>query len=199
MLTILEGQCRCGGVSFRLKPPYEYETLETCRKVQLLLAREQRFRLVVGEELVAGRGPWQLCSRCGTMLFYLHEDGRKFCLASTLERDDLLPSALHTAAQSDARRPKVLEFLQRGFDVEADVGGQNPLMCAARAGNIDSFRLLLDRGANPRRAVEAAAILAPKAVPLQRLLIEAGCDRQEMLSASAASSVIELPGVPVTR
>lgn len=174
-----------------MKPPYEYEVLETCRKVHLVLAPEQRFRLVLGEELLAGRGSWQLCSGCGTMLFYVQDDGRKFCLASTLERHDLLPGALHNAAESDAHRPKVLEFLQRGFAVDAEIGGKTPLMCAARRGNIDSFRILLDRGANPHRAVEASAISAPNAVPLQRLLLEAGCDRQEMLSATAASARVE--------
>lgn len=189
--AMFEGQCRCGGVSYRLKPPYQFEPLQTCAKVHLALAHDKHFRLMVGQELLTGRGSWQLCRLCGTMVFYLHPDGRRFCLSSTLDRSDFLPAALHNAAGSHNWKPRVLEFLQRGFGVDAEFEGCTPLMLAARTGQVESFRVLLDHGADPTRAIEAAANQGSQAPQLQRMLLEAGCDPQELLSATAAHSSVD--------
>lgn len=191
VLAILEGHCRCGGVAYRLKPPYEFAPLESCAKVHLALAGGDGFRLVVGEELLAGDGSWQLCRRCGTMLFFRHQDGRRYCLASTLDRSELLPGALHAAAGSGKWRPRTLGFIQRGFAVDAEIDGDTPLAWAARSGDLQSFRALLEHGAEPSKAIDASAIQGQEAPELQRMLLKAGCEPQELLSATAATSALD--------
>lgn len=189
---MLEGQCRCGAVSYRLDPPYEFAPLETCPSVHLALAPGGRFRLVLGESMVASRGVWQLCRQCGTTLFYLPGDGRRFCLSSSLERRELLPGALHNAAAGGYRQAgRALEFLQRGFPVDGEIDGETPLAWAARSGSTDTCRLLLEHGADPRRAIGASAIRGPAAEHLQQLLLDSGCDPQELLSEVTARSTTE--------
>jgi hypothetical protein len=57
-------------------------------------------------------------------------------------------SPLHTYVN----KPRVLKaLLDRGDDVnKKDIDGYTPLMHAASIGNLESVRLLLDRGADPR-------------------------------------------------
>ncbi len=191
MLAILEGQCRCGGVSYRLRPPYQFEPLEAFPGVHLALATEALFRIVAGESLVAGQGAWQLCTRCGTTLFYLPGDGRRFCLSSTLERRELLPGALHNAAFQRGQAPRVMEFLQRGFAVDTEIDGVTPLMYAAMGGQIETYQLLLKHGARPREAIEASAIKSLEAIGIQKLLEQFGCDPQLVLSEAAARLTVD--------
>lgn len=151
-------------------------------------------RIVTGGHHLEGED-WRLCCLCGTTLFYQDK-----AICSTLERPELLPEALHKAARgwsSCQDKAKVLELIQRGMPVDAEITGETPLTVAAR-GHLNISRLLMEHGARPEQAIPLVPGRGELAPQWQRLLLKHGCEPQTLLyevasraSTEAATVVLE--------
>ena len=178
-----QGQCRCGGVSFRLKPPTAFTgncpTRKLLPRAPLLSVPTERFRLKRGPELLEEGGPWQLCGRCGTTLFHRTED-RVWALASTIIWPALNVDALHKAAEW-GNSWDIPKLIHRGLPVEGELDGWTPLMYAASQGKWRSCRSLLQHGAQVDKALSQAVYSrTPETGAVLQLLLAHGANRQRL-------------------
>ena len=180
---MLEGQCRCGEVSYRLDPPHHFSPHAESPMVHL--AGIPRF--LTGEHLLEGKD-WRLCSLCGTTVLY---QGR--ALSSTLERSELVPEALHKVGRwgfssLDSRR--MLELIRRGMPIDALIDGETPLARTARR-SLEGARMLLEHGAQASQAIPHFPGHGYDAVLWQRLLLQYGCKPQSLLYQVASRATVE--------
>jgi len=170
-----KGQCRCGGVRYRLKPPVTY----TGREVRCLTVPQERFALKAGGELLEQCGPWQLCGRCGTTTFQTTEESVS-ALACTIDWPAQNVDDLHTQA-SYGNYLNVKRLIRRGMPLEARSGRWTPLAYAASNAKVYACRLLLKNGAQLESALGPAAFgREPGTAKVLRLLLRHGADRQRL-------------------
>jgi len=170
-----KGQCRCGGVHYRLKPPVAY----TGREVRCLTVPRGRFNLKAGGELLEQCGPWQICGRCGTTTFQAAKESVS-ALACTIDWPAQNVDDLHTQA-SYGNYLTVKRLLRRGMPLEARSDRWTPLSYAASNAKVNVCRLLLESGAHLEPALGPAAFgREPGTAKVLRLLLRHGADRQRL-------------------
>lgn len=145
-------------------------------RTTLISVPQQRFTLKTGRELLEECGPWQLCNRCGTTLFFQADDTIS-ALACTLDWPAQDVEDLHQQAER-GNYVKVRRLIHQGLPLEAKRDGWTPLMYAAGYGQTRACRVLLEHGAEVGTALGKAACGRSSAV--LRLFLQHGADRQKL-------------------
>lgn len=207
----LKGQCFCGQVQFRISPPESAPPVHR-RPTHTAAIAASQLEMLKGEvhTLSWGEGAsWQECRSCRTRLFYRQSPGEEIYVQLGAIRDrfrcrnlrlpDWLPVGpapirvlrqLHRATQL-GQFSKVRRLLTLGLSVDAEVGGQTALEIAAHHGRMRICRLLLNHGADVRRALRHAwqKLPADHLRPLLRLLLAHGYPAQDLLPFAIDSGV----------
>jgi len=182
-----KGQCRCGGVRYRLKPPVAYTGQQHART---LTVPQERFTLQAGAELMEGCGPWQLCSRCGTTLFQREEQAIA-ALACTIQWPAQNVDDLYTQTRL-GNYLHVKRLIHRGMPLEGKSEGWTPLAYAASAAKLPLCRLLIKNGARLEPALGPAAFgREPGTRSVLRLLLRHGADRQTLFGEVASGGRVK--------
>ena len=207
----LKGQCFCGQVQFRISPPEAAPPVHRLPTRTAVIASSQ-LEMLKGEvhTLSWGEGAsWQECRRCRTRLFYRQPPGEEIYVQLGAIRDRFccrnlsLPDwlsvgpapirvlrQLHRATQL-GQFSKVRRLLTLGLPVDAEVEGQTALEISAHHGRLRICRLLLNHGADVRRALrhDWQSLPADHLRPLFRLLLEHGYPAQDLLPLAIDSGV----------
>ena len=180
---MLKGQCRCGAVHYRLKPPVAYTGHclrgQESPRVTLLTVPKQRFVLKSGSELLEDCASWQLCNRCGTTLFFPAEEMIS-ALPATIDWPAQNVHDLHEQS-GFGNHLNVRKLIQRGMSLEPRFEGWTPLMHAIGSRSLNTCRVLLEHGAQVETALGNAARSNSLETPaLLRLLLRYGADRHKL-------------------
>lgn len=181
-----KGRCRCGAIRYRLKLPVQYRghcfRSGEQPRTTLLSVPHERFSLKSGIELLEDCGPWQLCARCGTTLFYRSEESVS-ALPATIEWPAQNVDDLHQQADF-GNYLEVRKRIHRGMPLESRLEGSTPLISAIKGfGGLKAAGVLLEHGALMDPAIESAAGSRSRETgQLLRLFLRHGADRQRLFS-----------------